>query len=107
LSQPVAPSSRGSQPSTGSGTPGCGTGDGRAAEGHGGVGEAFDDELERYTVAITLTNRVGESLRTWELEGAFPVRWTGPNFSASDQSPLVEELEIAHHGFKSTTHKSE
>ncbi len=69
--------------------------------------EAFDDELERYTVAITLTNRVGESLRTWELEGAFPVRWTGPNFSASDQSPLVEELEIAHHGFKSTTHKSE
>ena len=34
------------------------------------------------------------------VEGAFPVSWKGPQFSASDDDVLTEELEIAHHGFK-------
>jgi phage tail-like protein len=76
-----------------------------AREGSGEKFEAFGNELDRFTVAITMTNRLGKELRTWELEGAFPVRWTGPSFSASDESPLTEEIEIAHHGFKATTHK--
>jgi phage tail-like protein len=70
---------------------------GEAFEGHG-------NKIGRFTVAITMTNRQGKRLRTWEIEGAFPVRWKGPNFAAADESVLVEELEITHHGFKATTH---
>ncbi|MDC3332360.1 phage tail protein, partial [Ilumatobacter sp.] len=32
--------------------------------------------------------------------GAFPVKWTGPSFSASSTDMAEEQLEIAHHGFR-------
>ena len=66
-------------------------------------GEAFassGNKLRRATVAITMTSSQGKRLRTWEVEGAFPIRWTGPQFSSDSNDQLVEELEIAHHGFK-------
>jgi phage tail-like protein len=75
-----------------------------ARESAGEGFERHDDKIGRFTVAITMTNRKGDPLRTWELEGAFPVRWTGPTFAAADESALVEQLEITHHGFKTTTH---
>ncbi len=76
-----------------------------ARESSGADFERHENKIGRFTVAISMTNRTGDALRTWELEGAFPVRWTGPTFAAADESPLVEELEIAHHGFTTTTHK--
>ncbi|MFP3906893.1 MAG: phage tail protein [Acidimicrobiales bacterium] len=69
-------------------------------------GEGFSSNrntLTRSSVAITMTNTQGKRLRTWELEGAFPVRWKGPEFASDSSDPLVEELEIAHHGFRSST----
>lgn len=70
-----------------------------SGEGFAGHG----NKLGRFTVAITMTSRQGKRLRSWELEGAFPVRWKGPQFASASADPLVEELEIAHHGFTSTT----
>ena len=66
-------------------------------------GEQFaanGNALTRSTAAITLVGAGGKRLRAWEFDGAFPVKWTGPNFTVSSADMAVEELEITHHGFR-------
>lgn len=66
-------------------------------------GEQFSaqgNKLSRSTAAITLVSADGTRLRSWDFDGAFPVKWRGPTFAASAHEPAVEELEIAHHGFR-------
>lgn len=57
----------------------------------------------RDTVAISLISTTGKRLRTWTLIKAYPVRWTGPTLSASEDSIAMEELELVHEGFTSVT----
>jgi phage tail-like protein len=71
-----------------------------SGEGFAGKG----NKIGRSTVAVVMTSQQGKRLRTWELEGAFPVRWKGPQFSSAGSDNLTEEIEITHHGFKATTH---
>lgn len=68
------------------------SGDGLAATG---------GKLERTTAAITMLGRAGERVRSWELDGAFPVRWNGPTFASTAAETASEELEITHNGFRS------
>jgi len=42
-------------------------------------------------------------VRTWALENAKPVRWTGPKLAASSRDLAVEELEVCHSGFRAST----
>jgi phage tail-like protein len=58
------------------------------------------DRISRSTGALSLLMANGNVLRSWEFDGAFPVKWTGPSFSASGSDVATEELEIAHNGFK-------
>jgi phage tail-like protein len=70
------------------------------------AGEGFaskDNKLVRTTGAVTALDSTGKRLRSWELADVFPVRWKGPDFETGRNEPLEEELEIAHHGFKSQT----
>lgn len=65
-------------------------------------GDGFNgqgNKLTRSTAAVTLMSQSGKRLRAWELEGAFPVKWSGPSFAVSSSDMAIEELEIAHHGF--------
>jgi len=66
-----------------------------SGEGFAGNG----NKLERGTAAITLLSANGKRLRSWNFDGAFPVKWTGPTFAAGSSEMATEELEIAHHGF--------
>jgi len=67
-----------------------------------GTGAAIrSGKTTRSTAAITLLSPMGIRLRRWNIVDAFPVRWTGPNFSRSSTEVAMEELEIAHHGFTS------
>ena len=59
--------------------------------------------LTRATGAVTVIDAQGHRLRAWELDGVFPVAWTGPRLSADTSDPLVETLEVAHHGFRAKT----
>ena len=61
---------------------------------------ASGTKLTRSTAAITLVGPSGKRLRAWEFDGAFPVKWTGPNFAVSSTDMAIEELEITHHGFR-------
>lgn len=69
------------------------------------AGEGFaaaGNKITKSTGAITAMSTDGSRLRSWSLEDVFPIRWTGPDFSVTSDSPLTEELEVAHHGFRST-----
>jgi len=70
-----------------------------SGEGFAGNG----NKLTRNTGAVTVLDAEGTRLRAWEFEAVYPVRWIGPEFSASSNDPLQEQLEVAHHGFKSKT----
>lgn len=61
---------------------------------------ASGNKLTRSTAAITLIGPSGTRLRSWEFDGAFPIRWKGPDFAVSSTDMAVEELEITHHGFR-------
>lgn len=66
-------------------------------------GETFTangNKVTRKTAAITLLDRTGTRLTSWNIDGAFPVKWTGPSFAASSSDAVTEELEITHHGFR-------
>ena len=62
--------------------------------------DANQRKLERSTGALTVLNVDGSRMRSWEFLEAFPVRWNGPRFSVDAATTPVEELEIAHHGFR-------
>jgi phage tail-like protein len=61
---------------------------------------ASGNKLSRSTAAITLLGPSAARLRSWEFTGAFPVKWSGPTFASSSSDMAMEELEIAHHGFR-------
>ena len=61
------------------------------------------NKLTRCTGAIVLMSSGNNRLRSYEIKSAFPIRWTGPRLNVDEQAPLVEELEVAHHGFVSKT----
>ena len=68
-------------------------------------GEQFaanSNKLTRGTAAITLIGAGGARLRSWNFDGAYPVKWRGPTFSVNAEDIAVEELEIAHHGFRAS-----
>jgi len=58
------------------------------------------NKVTRSTMAVILVGADGTTrLRSWNFEGAFPVKWSGPSFAVGSTDPADEELEIAHHGF--------
>lgn len=70
-------------------------------------GEQFaanQNKLTRKTAAITLLDDAGRRLRSWDFDDAFPVKWSGPSFAASNGEAASESLEITHHGFRANDH---
>lgn len=71
---------------------------------HEAAGDGFvkaKGKAVRRTAAVTLMGSNGSRLRTWRIVDALPVRWTGPTLASASSDLPEEELEIAHHGFRS------
>jgi phage tail-like protein len=47
-------------------------------------------------VDILLLDGAGEETWRWEFEGAYPVRWVGPELRAGTAEVAVETLELVH-----------
>lgn len=58
------------------------------------------DRTARRDVVLTLLSADHKPLRTWSFVGAFPVKWTGPEFKANAGEAAMETLELSHQGFK-------
>ena len=57
-------------------------------------------QAERTTISLTMLDQEGNTIRTWSFVNAFPIKWTGPNFNASQSQLAVEQIEIAHEGLR-------
>lgn len=64
---------------------------------------ANGNAVKRSTGAVTAVSYTGTRLRAWEFTEVFAVRWTGPEFNVDNPQQLVEELEVAHNGFRAKT----
>jgi len=56
--------------------------------------------VERKNISIILFSHSGETVKTWEVTEAFPVKWTGPEMRASSMDVAIESLELAHEGWQ-------
>ncbi len=53
-------------------------------------------KLEKKNISVVLMNSAHQEIRRWNLYQAFPVRWKCAPLNASDNSFLVETIEIAY-----------
>lgn len=51
------------------------------------------------TATITLLGAYGQEVMSWTLSGVYPISWSGPTLSATDNKVALETLELAHEGF--------
>jgi len=52
----------------------------------------------RRELSIILMTPDYEELTRWNFLDAFPVRWSGPSLSATQNAASIEEIELAHEG---------
>jgi phage tail-like protein len=57
------------------------------------------DREQRGNITLNLLGDDGAQVRSWSFASAFPVKWSGPSFSAKSSNVATETLEIAHQGF--------
>jgi phage tail-like protein len=55
--------------------------------------------VKRQTAEISALDPEGQAIVTWNLEGIYPVRWSGPSLDIGNNQIAMETLEIAHNGF--------
>jgi phage tail-like protein len=58
----------------------------------------YDGKVERNNITIILYNSDRTKKKQWDLENAYPVKWTGPDFQSDSNQATIESLEIVHHG---------
>jgi phage tail-like protein len=61
---------------------------------------ACREQIERREMTLTMLDQTLTPVRTWSFVGAFPVKWTGPDFKAHSDTAAIETIEIAHQGLK-------
>ena len=60
----------------------------------------YDGKVERHNISIILYNSDLTKKKQWDLDSAYPVKWTGPDFQSDSNQVSVETLELVHHGLK-------
>jgi len=60
--------------------------------------EVTQGKISRKDVSILLLDSTGEEQWRWNFRQALPVKWTGPQFRASNAEIAIETLELVHKG---------
>lgn len=53
------------------------------------------DRPLRRSVTITLLNSHKDTVMTWHIREAFPIKWTGPQLNTGDNTVAIQALEFA------------
>lgn len=48
-------------------------------------------------VSVILYNSQSQEVLRWNLEKAFPTKWSGPSFASGNSQAAIETLELAYH----------
>jgi phage tail-like protein len=57
-------------------------------------------KVERKSGRIIMMDAEGNENWHWTFEDAYPVKWLGPDFRATNDAIAIETLELAHKGIK-------
>lgn len=60
--------------------------------------QAVNGQARRQNISIQVFDSLGHEVKKWDLQNAYPTKWTGPDLKAEAGSIFVETLEIAHEG---------
>ncbi|MGB3367335.1 MAG: phage tail protein [Acidaminobacteraceae bacterium] len=66
------------------------------------IKDCVEGKIERKVVTVIALGEDGSALATWEIVEAWPVKYTGPDLSASGSEVAIETMELAHEGLKRT-----
>jgi phage tail-like protein len=58
-------------------------------------------KVKRQTAEIAALDPKGETIVKWNLDGVYPVKWSGPSFDVGSNQAATETLELSHNGFLS------
>jgi phage tail-like protein len=64
---------------------------------------AADGAVTRKTVFVRLQDEADQKAWAWQIEGAFPVKWSASDLDAVSSQVVMESLELAHHGLRKAT----
>ena len=68
-----------------------------SAAGHSAEASTQDSSRR---ISIALVDTEGEVQKEWLVRRAFPVKWSGPEFSATANNVAFESIELAHEGLE-------
>ena len=54
--------------------------------------------ITRKDVTVVLMDSAGDDKRRWTFQGAYPIKWTGPELKASSSAIAFESIELVHQG---------
>jgi phage tail-like protein len=57
------------------------------------------NHVERKTAQIAALDPKGKPITSWNLDGVYPVKWSGPSFDIGSNQAATETLELSHNGF--------
>lgn len=57
-------------------------------------------KVQRKNVSIKVLDRVGATVKQWDVRDAYPVRWTVPDLRAPSMEVAIETIELAHNGWR-------
>jgi phage tail-like protein len=61
-----------------------------------------DGQLVSKNVSVVMYDVDGKPLMSWSFANAYPIKWIGPHFQASESVVAIETLELAHEGITLT-----
>jgi phage tail-like protein len=62
--------------------------------------QAGEVELATRQVLVIMYDVASFPLALWFFQDCYPVRWTGPALNATQSALAIEEIELAHRGFR-------
>jgi len=62
----------------------------------------YDGKVDKRNISIILYNVDRSQAKRWDLNGAYPVKWTGPELKVDGNQVSIESLELVHHGLTMT-----
>ena len=65
--------------------------------------KVMQGQMKRQNISIIVYNSTGKEVRKWDLQHAYPCKWTGPDLKTDQGAIAVESVEIAHEGLLPTS----
>ena len=60
--------------------------------------EVINGTITRRNISVILQNVAKEEKWRWVFKDAYPVKWTGSDLNATNNTIAIESIEFAHHG---------